>query len=85
MVGSHSSLIILTDKIVNFSEVTSAHKYNNNNNNNNNNNLFNLSSFTVSQANYRLTRGCHGIASSFFFIYNYISSTLPNHLFFNHI
>jgi hypothetical protein len=28
------------------------------------NNLFNLSSFTVSEANYRLTRGYHGIAFS---------------------
>ena len=34
-------------------------------NNNNNNNLFNLSSFTVSEANYRLTLGYHGITSSF--------------------
>ena len=57
---SHSFLIILTDKIVNFSEVTSAHQYNNNNDNN----LFNLSSFTISEANYLLTSGCHGVASS---------------------
>ena len=47
-------------------------------NNNNNNNLFNLSSFTVSEANYRLIRGYDGVAS---FIYNYISYTLLNHLF----
>ena len=40
--------------------------------------LFNLSSFTISEANYRLTLGYHGIAS---FIYNYISSTLLNHFF----
>jgi hypothetical protein len=33
-----------------------------------NNNLFNLSSFTVSDANYRLTLGYHSIASSFFFL-----------------
>jgi hypothetical protein len=44
---------------------------NDDDNNNNNNNLFNLSSFTVSEANYRLTFGYHGIASSFV-IYNYI-------------
>jgi hypothetical protein len=36
--------------------------YNNNNsNNNNNNNIFNLSSFTLSEANYRLTLGYHGV------------------------
>ena len=46
--------------------------------NNNNNNLLNLSSFTISEANYRLTLGYHGIVS---FIYNYISSTLINHFF----
>ena len=40
--------------------------------------LFDLSSFTISEANYRLTLGYHGIAS---FIYNYISSTLVNHFF----
>jgi hypothetical protein len=34
--------------------------------NNNNNNLFNLSCFTLSEADYRLTLGYHGIASSFF-------------------
>ena len=41
-------------------------------------NLLNLSSFTISEANYLLTRNYHGIAS---FIYNYISSALLNHLF----
>ena len=34
---------------------------------NNNNNLYNLSSFTLSEANYRLTLGYHGI-SLFLFI-----------------
>jgi hypothetical protein len=37
----------------------------------NNNSLFNLSSFTISEANYRLTLGYHGIASSS--LLNYIS------------
>jgi hypothetical protein len=45
----------------------------------NNNSLFNLSSFTVSEDNYRLTLGYHGIASSSLF--NYISCILLNHLF----
>ena len=40
--------------------------------------LFNLGSFTISEANYRLTLGYHCTAS---FIYNYISSTLLNHFF----
>ena len=35
-------------------------------------NLFNLSSFTISEANYRLTLGYHGIASSFLLIITYI-------------
>ena len=43
--------------------------------------LFSLSLFTISEANYRLTLGYHGIASSFF-AYNYISFILLNHLFF---
>jgi hypothetical protein len=39
--------------------------------NSNNNNIFNFSSVRISEANYRLTRGYHGIASSFSFTYNY--------------
>ena len=39
---------------------------NNNNNINNSNNKFNLSSFTISEANYRLTLGYHGITSPFY-------------------
>jgi hypothetical protein len=47
--------------------------FNNNNNNNNNNNIFNLSLFTLSEANYRLTLGFyHGIASSFLLIITYL-------------
>jgi hypothetical protein len=46
---------------------------------NNNNNLFNLSSFTISEANYRLTLGYHGIASSS--LLKYITFILLNHLF----
>jgi hypothetical protein len=34
---------------------------------NNNNNLFDLSLFTISEANHRLILVCEGIASSFFF------------------
>ena len=44
----------------------------------NNNNLFNLSSFTLSGDDYRLTLGYDGVAS---FIYNYISSALLNRFF----
>ena len=44
-----------------------------------NNNLFNLSSFTISAANYQLTLGYHGIASSS--LLSYISFILLNHLF----
>jgi hypothetical protein len=40
--------------------------------NNNNNNLFNLSLFTISEANYRLTLGCDGIASSFLLTITYL-------------
>jgi hypothetical protein len=36
------------------------------------NNLFNLSSFKISEANYRLTLGYHGIASSFLLIITYL-------------
>jgi hypothetical protein len=43
------------------------------------NSLFNLSSFTISAANYRLTLGYHGISSSS--LLNYISFILLNHLF----
>jgi hypothetical protein len=47
---------------------------------NNNNNIFNLSSFTLSEANYLLTLGYHSI-SLFLFTCNYISFILLNHLF----
>ena len=52
---------------------------NNTNNNNNNNNLFNISSFTISEANYRLTLRYHGISSSS--LLSYTSFILLNHLF----
>ena len=42
------------------------------NNNNNDNNLFNLSSFTIFEASYRLTFGYHGIASFFLLIITYL-------------
>ena len=45
---------------------------------NNNNNILNLSSFIISEANYRLTCGYHDKTS---FIYNYMSSTTLNHFF----
>jgi hypothetical protein len=42
--------------------------------------IYLICSFTISEANYQLTRGYHGIASSFF-TYNYISFIVLNHLF----
>jgi hypothetical protein len=59
-----SSLVMNKNKNTGLVILILIHDYNNNNNNNNN--LFNLSSFTISQANYQLTFGYHGIASSFF-------------------
>jgi hypothetical protein len=48
----------------------------------NNNNLFNLSSFTLSEANYRLTTWLSRYSPFLFFTYNYISFIVLNYLFF---